>query len=397
MSHPLPRVAVVTPLFPPGLRGGGPVRTLGAMVERAPAWADVHVFTRSRDHGADQDMVDVVNRPVPFHDAVVTYAQTHRAAGWASLIAGLRRVEPSLLYLNSYWSLPFSQLVLALRRLRLLPVSEVVLAPRGELAEGALTRHPGRKRLMRRLNTLLGTHADLTWHASSEREAADIRSFAGPDSRIVIRENDTTLPHAPLEPAETSEAGRLRVVFVGRLVEHKGALIAAKAARLAGSGVELDVFGPEEDADYVQALRRLESESAGQIRLRGMLATDDVRDTVSGYDVMIMPTRSENFGHVIAEALSASVPLILPDVTPWTGRIDAGGAGVIADRTPQSMAAALTAWAEQTRQEKLGARHRAGQTYRAWRNETSDAPHLFDLLKGRGLLSRQARRVPSVD
>ena len=34
-------------------------------------------------------------------------------------------------------------------------------------------------------------------------------------------------------------------------------------------------------------------------------------------DFLILPTKGENFGHVIAESLSASLPVIISQNTPW--------------------------------------------------------------------------------
>jgi glycosyltransferase involved in cell wall biosynthesis len=43
-----------------------------------------------------------------------------------------------------------------------------------------------------------------------------------------------------------------------------------------------------------------------------------VREVFSRYDAFVLPTLGENVGHVIAESLSASCPVICSDETPWT-------------------------------------------------------------------------------
>ncbi len=47
---------------------------------------------------------------------------------------------------------------------------------------------------------------------------------------------------------------------------------------------------------------------------------------LSGHDLFFLPTLGENFGHVIYEALSAGLPVLLSDQTPW-GQVNAQGAG----------------------------------------------------------------------
>jgi glycosyltransferase involved in cell wall biosynthesis len=42
--------------------------------------------------------------------------------------------------------------------------------------------------------------------------------------------------------------------------------------------------------------------------------------------LMLLPTRGENFGHAVSEALSVGCPVVLPrGVTPWDDVLDAGG------------------------------------------------------------------------
>lgn len=383
------RVAVITPLFPPGVRGGGPIRTLGALVRNAPAWAGVHVFTNSRDHGATVDMVPVTDRPSTWEGVDVTYARTHTRRGLTALYTGLSRFRPDVLYVNSYWSLAFSQWVMVLRRLGVLGRPAVVIAPRGEFAPAALAHHRARKRLLRTANRLSGTHAGVVWHASSPAEADDVRRYIGAHARVIIRENDSLLPvHAlPADPGRpASPVGTLRAVFLGRLVEHKGPHLAAVAAAGLGPGVSLDLYGPEEDRSIVERLKAIEADAGGRIRLRGTVANEDVRALLQEYDVLVLPTRSENFGHVLAEALSASVPVILPDVTPWTQAVVASGAGRVVERTALEIRAALQELADLDGEALLSLRQAAGRAYEQWRRASLDAPHLFDLFREVGVI-----------
>ncbi len=40
---------------------------------------------------------------------------------------------------------------------------------------------------------------------------------------------------------------------------------------------------------------------------------------LAGYHLLVLPTRGENFGHVILEALLAGCPVLVSDQTPWRG------------------------------------------------------------------------------
>tara|TARA_R110002124_G_scaffold59474_3_gene164281 strand:- start:251 stop:640 length:390 start_codon:yes stop_codon:yes gene_type:complete len=54
-----------------------------------------------------------------------------------------------------------------------------------------------------------------------------------------------------------------------------------------------------------------------QVKYQGTLTPDQVVESLSGYDVFFFPTKGENYGHVIAEALCAGLPILIADTTPW--------------------------------------------------------------------------------
>ena len=61
----------------------------------------------------------------------------------------------------------------------------------------------------------------------------------------------------------------------------------------------------------------------------GELQPDAVVTTFARYDAFAFPTLGENFGHVIAESLSAGCAVICSDQTPWTPVLLAGGGTVV--------------------------------------------------------------------
>ena len=82
--------------------------------------------------------------------------------------------------------------------------------------------------------------------------------------------------------------------------------------------MEFDVYGPVTDERY---WRRCQAEMAGDARVRycGALEHDAVPRTFARYDLLLLPTRGESFGHVILEALAAGCPVLVSDRTPWRG------------------------------------------------------------------------------
>jgi glycosyltransferase involved in cell wall biosynthesis len=50
---------------------------------------------------------------------------------------------------------------------------------------------------------------------------------------------------------------------------------------------------------------------------KGSVLNNEVIKILSDYDLFFLPTHSENFGHVIVEALLAGCPVLISDKTPW--------------------------------------------------------------------------------
>jgi len=63
------------------------------------------------------------------------------------------------------------------------------------------------------------------------------------------------------------------------------------------------------------------------IRYMGAVSPSDVQAVLSSYHVFVLPTKGENFGHAIYEALSVGTPALITKFTPW-GNLEANDAGI---------------------------------------------------------------------
>ncbi|WP_144721397.1 glycosyltransferase [Agrococcus jejuensis] len=375
-AHVRLRVLVSAPLFPPAFRGGGPIRTLAALVETAPHDVAVAVVCGDRDLGAAEPL------PVPRRDwlpqgrARIRYVDRRRPD--AVLRALASSPPPDVVYVNGLFDPVFSMLVRAWARRRGL---QVLLAPRGELAPAALAIRGGRKRAFLRVAAASGLDAGVVWHASSERESRDIRAAVGDDATVLVREDDHALPRHASRAA--APPGPLRLVFVSRLVPNKGLDVLLEALALVDEPWTLDVHGIAEDAEHAERCRALAEAPGmrGRVAFHGPLEPHEVRDAFAEHDLFAFPTAFENFGHVIAEALSVGCPVLAPDTTPWTPRLDAGAGGVVDSLEPAAWADRIRAWASADATERTTRREAAADAYDRWRDDA--APHVLAMLRDR--------------
>jgi glycosyltransferase involved in cell wall biosynthesis len=192
-----------------------------------------------------------------------------------------------------------------------------VVSPRGMLSRWAL----GSGRLKKRLAWLAYQRRDLAtataFHATSDEEAAEIRSlgFAQP---IAVIPNGIKFPVSM--PARAADAGRRTMLFLSRIHPKKGLLNLVRAWHAATPGPEwrLVIAGPD-DGGHRSEVERLVGELGlrEQVTFPGEIADADKWAAYAAADVFVLPSFSENFGLVVAEALAAGTPVIATTGTPW--------------------------------------------------------------------------------
>jgi glycosyltransferase involved in cell wall biosynthesis len=108
-------------------------------------------------------------------------------------------------------------------------------------------------------------------------------------------------------------------VFAARIAPTKNLLFVLEVLSRCTGSIHLDIVGPLEVPDYWAQCRALMQQLPPTVTAEyvGEAAHHDLQRRLSGYDVMLLPTLGENFGHVIVEAWAAGCPVIVSDRTPW--------------------------------------------------------------------------------
>lgn len=199
-----------------------------------------------------------------------------------------------------------------------------IVSPRGMLSEWSLAHRGWRKRIAWRAYQRRDLETADALHATSDLEAEEIRA-AGIGVPIAILPNGVELPpEAERDPAPPDRIRRF--LFLSRIHPKKGleALVEAwRAARPAGW--ELVIAGPDERGHRAQIERQARGLGADSaIRFRDAVSDDEKWGLYGTADVFVLPTSSENFGAVVAEALASSVPVITTRAAPWSSLVEHG-------------------------------------------------------------------------
>ncbi len=374
-----PVVAVFAALFPPAYRGGGTIRAVEALVATCPPGIYPLIVSGAVDLG-ERVMLDVPrDRWLELPHGEAYYCIASRPGRWFAAMRRLRHRRPDMLYFNSFFSRQFSILPILLWRLGFWGRPKVVLAPRGEFGQAALQRRGLRKRVFIQLFRMLHLHRAVVWHSTAHHETVDILALWGDKARVIERESEAVISHLSRTP-EQREDERLRLVFVGRLTEHKGVHVLLEALRAVESPVRLDIYGPEEEEAYVRRCRRIAAELADnmEVRFHGPIAHERVFDVFALADAAVFPTAGENFGHVFAEALSSSCFVLATSYTPWTEVLESGAGRIVAGLDPADWAEEIERLAARDPEDRLSMRSRAGTVYEKWVSQARD-PHIWEL------------------
>jgi glycosyltransferase involved in cell wall biosynthesis len=159
------------------------------------------------------------------------------------------------------------------------------------------------------------------------------------------------------------------LLFMSRLHRKKGLDLLINAfAHVAGSDprLHLVVAGPDQEGlrDGLEARART-SGVAGRITWTGMLTGDARWGAYHAAEAFILPSHSENFGMVVAEALSRGLPVLISDKVNIWREIEEDRAGFVAPDTVAGTVSLLTRWLGLTETERVEMASRARSCFAA--------------------------------
>ncbi len=260
-----------------------------------------------------------------------------------------------------------------------------VSSPRGMLSREALAFSPGRKRVVWALGQRAALAGAAALHATSDSELGDIRT-AGLRAPVAVIPNGVDIP----EPPQARLPGGVRTALsLGRIHPKKGLdTLLAAWARVEGDhpGWRLRIVGPPEDGhdDELRALAR--SLGLERVTIEGPVWGEEKAALYAASELFVAPTRNENFGLTVAEALAAAMPAICTTGAPWS-ELQSERCGWWVDQGPDALAQALADALARPPAElaAMGARGRSLVARRyGWGRVAEDMGALYRWLVARG-------------
>ncbi len=362
---------------------GGPSRTVTSLC-RALAAVGVSVEIVTTPPRGAEDVVRPPESLVAVRYAEAAGALWQRAASpFAQAVAAVARPAPAVVHDHGLW-LPTNLAAAHAARRAGVPL---VVSPHGMLSAWAL----GFNRTKKRAAWALYQRRALGWarlfQVSAEAEGEDVRR-AGLRQPVAIIPHGVDGPPAGLPPRTCPTGGARQALFLSRIHPKKGLLPLVEAwAAVRPPGWALTIAGPDENGHRAEVERRVQALGLGDVvSFRGPADDDEKWALYAGADLFVLPTFSENFGIVVAEALVAGVPVLTTRAAPWRV-LEERGCGWWIELGAEPLAAAL-AEATRTPEGALRAMGERGRAYAeanlSWTRVAAEQADVYRWLVGTG-------------
>ena len=337
------KILHVVPTYLPATRYGGPIYSVhGLCSSLVDEGLSVSVYTTSVDgqknskveHGRiyDQDNVKIVYFKSKY---------LRRIYYSAALKSALENTicEYDLLHLHSIFLYPTNIAARIAKRNKV----PYVLSPRGMLEKSLIK---SKSSLVK--NTWLSLiekktieNASLI-HLTSDRELTELAKFDYdfPDTVVIPNGVEAVVGDEDIKNLNSS---RFQLLFIGRINWKKQIDKIIVSLQHIDFEIDLIIAGNDEEG-YQSILERLivelnlDSSKKVQIKFIGEVNHEQKNRLYLNADVMLLPSKSENFGNTVIEAMAMGCPVI---VTPEVGAshiVKQAKAGLITDGRPQSIA-----------------------------------------------------------
>lgn len=176
------------------------------------------------------------------------------------------------------------------------------------------------------------------------------------------------------------------LLYLGRVHEKKGVdlLLKAYCSTATKTTLKLVIAGPVAP-HYTNTFNGILAELPKDIRERiiliDMVSGLDKWSLLANADALVLPSHQENFGRVVSEALSCSVPVLLTNKVNIFSAVEKHQAGIATNDDLSSIEAMLSSWYLLSSEEKNATRTRARECYEANFDATRNFSQYLALLK----------------
>lgn len=314
------KVLFLNPCYYPGFRSGGPQRTVMNIADAFGDKNDIYILTQNCDMGCSDSYDVETHKWIRVGNANVMYLPPKDYN-----IKSIKKYSKdfSVIYACGLFSNCTINTIL-LHKLN--KVQKLYVAPMGVFSIAAISSKALKKRTFLLIFKYFGLFKNIVWSFTSEIEHEEAKAALGNAIKEYIiaedlpRKVDFDAQIIKIQNCQAQENDVLKLVFLSRVSPKKNLEYCAQVLNcITDKEIILDVYGTAENEEYWGKCRKFLENLPKNIHYRycGEVNSEKVIDVLSNYDAFLFPTKGENFGHVIYEALASGCVSIISDRTPW--------------------------------------------------------------------------------
>jgi glycosyltransferase involved in cell wall biosynthesis len=304
----------------PGILSGGPVRSIYNFAGLLSEDYEITIVTSNKDLKSKKPydgMEKFISIKTVSGVKVVYLSSKNYLSLIKIILSGF-----DIIFLNNIFSFKFNVVPLFINKLGLLQ-SKIILATRGMLHNQALSQKSFKKKVYLSIVKPLLKQKNLIFQASNAYEQNEIETALNFGPKIKI------LPNPVIKPKESVKISgaslkELKILYVSRICEHKNLLYIIKSLEklrdLKNSTVVLNIYGFIEEENYWERCKEkiLDLPNFIKVNYNGVNFDLDKTRLFESHHFLVLISKSENFGHIIYECISAGRPVIISNNTPWS-------------------------------------------------------------------------------
>jgi len=355
------KILHIIPTFYPATYFGGPVLSVYELCNALSRRPEIELRVVTTDN-AGPELPRIKTESFPVRLPAGYGVSYFKYLFGVSVSLSMLRALPSMIrwadmvHLTSVYSFPTIPALLLCKLFQ----KPVVWSPRGALQRWEGSTKPLIKRAWEFIcNALLDQNRSIL-HVTSNMEAEESR-------KKITRANIEIIKNGINIPLENSAkawmpANKLRLLFIGRLHPKKGIENLLQAVKELKQEYALTICGAGDDG-YKAYLEQMADNLgiAGRVQFAGHVEGDAKTNIFRDSDICVVPSYTENFGMVVAEALAHGVPVIASKGMPWA-EIAERRCGLRVDNDPASLLRAISEISK-------GDLHQMGLNGRNWMQE----------------------------
>lgn len=305
------KIFITIPWFLPAFRAGGPIQSIANLVKEFNEEVEYYIFCSDTDlNGGALENITTDDWLVYNDSTKVWYAHHEKISD--SLVKQVEVIKPDILYIIGLYSWHFNMVPLLFCK-----GPKKILSARGMLHPGALSQKKWKKKAYLAIFKLMEYHHKVFFHATDKEEEKYIRSHFGKPAVIYEADNFPNIIGAL--PVASKETGILRLLSIALISPMKNILMVLESLKHIEAIVQYNIYGPVKDSNYrdkcLVAIKSLPANIT--VVFHKEIEPAQIKDVLIKAHVFVLPSKSENFGHAIYEALSAGRPVITSKHTPW--------------------------------------------------------------------------------